>query len=64
MPIFDPELLSKWARGDWKERPGEAITGFSIDSRTISKGDMFVAVSAERDGHDFLRSAQEIWQKV
>lgn len=59
MPIFDPELLSKWARGDWKERPGEAITGFSIDSRTISKGDMFVAVSAERDGHDFLRSAQE-----
>jgi UDP-N-acetylmuramoyl-tripeptide--D-alanyl-D-alanine ligase len=29
-------------------------TGVSIDTRTIQTGDLFVALSAERDGHDFV----------
>lgn len=37
--------------GDW------AVTGLSIDSRTIAPGEMFVALSAARDGHDFVAAA-------
>ncbi|MDE0589200.1 UDP-N-acetylmuramoyl-tripeptide--D-alanyl-D-alanine ligase [Halocynthiibacter sp. C4] len=39
------------ARGDW------AVTGVSIDTRTIAEGDLFVALKAARDGHDFVAQA-------
>ena len=31
--------------------------GVSIDTRTLEVGDLFVALSAERDGHDFVAQA-------
>jgi UDP-N-acetylmuramoyl-tripeptide--D-alanyl-D-alanine ligase len=34
-------------------------SGVSIDSRTIERGDLFVALKAERDGHEFLTKAFE-----
>ncbi|KPQ17698.1 MAG: UDP-N-acetylmuramoyl-tripeptide--D-alanyl-D-alanine ligase MurF [Rhodobacteraceae bacterium HLUCCO18] len=37
--------------GDWE------ATGVSIDSRTVAPGDLFVALSAARDGHDFVADA-------
>jgi UDP-N-acetylmuramoyl-tripeptide--D-alanyl-D-alanine ligase len=36
-----------------------AITGVSIDTRTIEPGDLFVALSGERDGHEFVAAAFE-----
>ncbi len=39
------------AAGAW------AATGVSIDSRTLAPGDLFVALTAARDGHDFVASA-------
>lgn len=34
------------------------VTGYSIDSRTLADGDLFVAVKGERlDGHDFVAAA-------
>ena len=57
MPIFDPDQLQDWTHGEWKSFPGEEISGFSIDSRGIRKGELFVALKAERDGHDFLSAA-------
>jgi UDP-N-acetylmuramoyl-tripeptide--D-alanyl-D-alanine ligase len=33
------------------------ISGISIDTRTIQKGDLFVALKAARDGHDFVAQA-------
>ncbi len=41
------------AQGHWKAR------GVSIDTRTLIPGDLFVALKAERDGHDFVASALE-----
>ena len=38
-------------QGDWE------VTGVSIDSRTVAPGDLFVALSAARDGHDFVGDA-------
>ncbi|MDH2328478.1 UDP-N-acetylmuramoyl-tripeptide--D-alanyl-D-alanine ligase [Cereibacter sp. SYSU M97828] len=34
-------------------------TGVSIDTRTLRPGDLFVALTAERDGHDFVVQALE-----
>jgi len=33
------------------------VTGFSIDSRTLAAGDLFFAIVAARDGHEFAASA-------
>jgi len=38
---------------DWQ------ASGLSIDTRTLEKGDIFVALSAVRDGHDFVAQALE-----
>jgi len=37
---------------------GEAVVrNVSIDSRTITRGELFVAITGERDGHDFIPDA-------
>ena len=41
------------ATSDW------VASGVSIDTRTIQKGDLFVALSAARDGHEFVAQALE-----
>ena len=33
------------------------VTGFSIDSRTLATGDLFFAIVAARDGHEYVGSA-------
>lgn len=33
------------------------VTGFSIDTRTLASGDLFFAIVAKRDGHDFAPAA-------
>ncbi|MDK3017989.1 UDP-N-acetylmuramoyl-tripeptide--D-alanyl-D-alanine ligase [Pseudodonghicola flavimaris] len=38
-------------QGDW------SVTGVSIDTRTLEAGDLFVALKAARDGHDFVAQA-------
>lgn len=38
----------------------EAVSGVSIDTRTLLPGELFVAISGERlDGHDFLAAARD-----
>ena len=39
------------AVGDW------VATGVSIDTRTLEPGDLFVALTDQRDGHDFVADA-------
>jgi len=39
--------------GDW------TASGVSIDTRTLQPGDLFVALKAARDGHDFVAQALE-----
>ncbi len=34
-----------------------AVAGVSIDTRSLSPGDLFVALADTRDGHDFVRAA-------
>ena len=35
------------------------IQGLAIDSRKAAKGDLFVALTADRDGHDYIANAAE-----
>ncbi len=37
--------------------PGRAIGGFSIDTRSLKPGDVFVALKDQRDGHEFVSAA-------
>ena len=54
---FDPNSLSRWCDGRWTDSPSNGINGFTIDSRKVSSGDMFVAIKADRDGHNYLDQA-------
>lgn len=45
------EATGGQAQGDW------AANGVSIDTRTLQPGDLFVALKAARDGHDFVAQA-------
>mgnify|MGYP000858948521 CR=1 FL=1 len=59
MPIFDPDTLARWTSGDWKSSPERSMTGFGIDTRKLNSGDIFVALDADRDGHDYLSDAKD-----
>ncbi len=46
-------LGASFAGGDGR------ASGYSIDSRSLQHGEIFFAVRAERDGHDFVLDAFE-----
>lgn len=60
MPFFKTDDLQAWTGGKWinidNARKPE-IRGFSNDSRNMEKDFAFVAIKAERDGHDFAADA-------
>jgi UDP-N-acetylmuramoyl-tripeptide--D-alanyl-D-alanine ligase len=39
--------------------PDVTVTGASIDTRTVLPGQLYVPIVAERDGHEFIRTALE-----
>ena len=55
--------MSLWKSQDAAQATGGkntlswSATGVSIDTRTIQPGDLFVALKADRDGHEFLNNA-------
>ena len=57
--------MSLWTSAEAAQATGGKSTcdwqanGVSIDTRTLKKGDLFVALKAERDGHDFVAQALE-----
>ena len=58
MPCFSPTQLAQWTGGRWTAQPVSPLSGFSVDSRLLRSGQVFVALTTDRrDGHDFLASA-------
>ena len=58
MPSFSPELLARWTQGRWTSVPTSELTSFSIDSRALKPGQVFVALKTDRrDGHAFVAAA-------
>ncbi|MEM1371574.1 MAG: UDP-N-acetylmuramoylalanyl-D-glutamyl-2, 6-diaminopimelate--D-alanyl-D-alanine ligase, partial [Pseudomonadota bacterium] len=56
-PLWSQETLAEAAGGVWDQLPTGPLTGFSLDSRMVSTGDVFVALKSNRDGHDFVPMA-------
>ena len=56
---FDPDNLAQWGKGRWEIQPKSEINGFSIDTRNLGDGQMFVALKDKRDGHDFVQQAKD-----
>ena len=46
--------------GDWRN---DGIAGVSIDSRSIKSDELFVAIKAKRDGHNFINDAMRLGAK-
>ena len=60
MISFKPNQLKEWTGGRWTTAPVSSLTGFTIDTRQLSEGQIFVALkTTQRDGHDYLKVAQE-----
>ena len=60
MGIPAAEQLSQWTGGEWLPALPRCVAGFSIDTRALRPGEVFVALKTERrDGHDYLVQAQE-----
>lgn len=57
--LWQFEELVAAAGGDADGTPSYAITGFSIDTRSLAHGEVFVALKDQRDGHDFVPAAFE-----
>ncbi len=55
--LWSSSELSAALSADAEGETGEAITGVSIDTRSLQPGDLFVALKDQRDGHDFVSAA-------
>ncbi len=58
-PLWGWDEIVSAAGGNAEGSPQRAITGFSIDSRGLAPGEIFVALKDQRDGHAFVTAAFE-----
>jgi len=58
-PLWTFDELVRAANGRPERATGAPITGLSIDTRTLAKGDLFVVLKDKRDGHEFVAKAFE-----
>ncbi|MDB6127470.1 MAG: UDP-N-acetylmuramoylalanyl-D-glutamyl-2,6-diaminopimelate--D-alanyl-D-alanyl ligase [Verrucomicrobia bacterium] len=59
MPTFVPAQLATWTGGRWTAQPKAELAGFTMDTRQLRAGQVFVALKTDkRDGHEFLAAAQ------
>ena len=55
-PLWDSNEIAHATGGD--ARGGDFTAGgVSIDTRTLERGDLFIALAGERDGHEFIDAA-------
>jgi len=56
-PLWAWEELLAASGGTADGAPHREITGFSLDTRSLQPGEVFVALKDARDGHDFVTAA-------
>ncbi len=55
-PLWTSQAIAEASRGRLAGGPFD-VGGLSIDTRTLQRGDLFIALAGERDGHDFAVQA-------
>ncbi|MFI3291373.1 MAG: Mur ligase family protein [Opitutales bacterium] len=59
MPFFKTQDIKIWTNGTWLNLAKDFnLKSFSTDTRSLNKGDTFVCINAQRDGHDFAKDAE------
>ncbi|MCK0198217.1 UDP-N-acetylmuramoylalanyl-D-glutamyl-2,6-diaminopimelate--D-alanyl-D-alanine ligase [Ancylobacter sp. 6x-1] len=57
-PLWTPAELAAATGGTLRGAPAPALSGVSIDTRTLARGDVFFAIRGENsDGHDYVAAA-------
>lgn len=56
-PLWHFDELVRASGGAADGASSQAVTGFSIDTRTLQPGNVFVALKDQRDGHEFVGTA-------
>jgi UDP-N-acetylmuramoyl-tripeptide--D-alanyl-D-alanine ligase len=57
-PLWTAQALARAARGRLQGVVFDAVSGISIDTRTLAPGEAFFAIKGDRlDGHDFVEAA-------
>src|ERR1700741_3130857 len=57
-PLWTPAAMAEAMRAAVNGALPEAVTGISIDSRTIASGEAYFAIKGDvHDGHDFVAAA-------
>jgi UDP-N-acetylmuramoyl-tripeptide--D-alanyl-D-alanine ligase len=59
-PLWSSTELQDATRGTWDGHAPVAITGISIDTRSLAKDELFVALRDNRDGHEFVTTAFKV----
>ena len=57
-PLWTSDQIVQATGGQLSGKPF-AVTGVSIDTRTLEPGDLFVALGGVRDGHEYVQQAME-----
>lgn len=57
MSLWSLGQAAPWLKGQVHGEPSVVPSALSLDTRTLQPGDCFVALRAERDGHDFAAAA-------
>lgn len=56
-PLWTIDEIARACGGSAEGDISQPVTGVSIDSRSLSPGDLFVPLSDKRDGHEFVSAA-------
>ncbi len=56
-PLWTPDAMAAAMQARPEGALPSAVTGLSIDTRTLQAGDAFFALTDARDGHDFVEAA-------
>lgn len=59
MILLDQASMAAVTGGRWTRTPPDALVGVGFDSREPLEGMAFAAITAERDGHDFVAKAHQ-----
>jgi len=57
MPTFAPGTLATWTGGRWTDQPAGPLAGFTMDTRQLRAGQVFVALKTDKRDAPAMRES-------